>query len=235
VTEREAVPDTRGPVARPGGHGERGRLIVLEGIDRSGRSTHAGELERHLRYRGHGVLRTSLGTSMIAAGPLRRIRDRGSRAPEEVALLYAADLAERIDQVVVPSLRAGLVVLADRYVYTPMARAEAREVDPDWLDGLFAFAPAPDLVLFLEVDPATSLARWGNDPPAYEAGLDLGLSDDLRESYQLFQGRLAAAFDRYAGRYGFTRVAAAGPVPEVQSRIERVVEAVAQGPSGVSR
>jgi dTMP kinase len=230
VTGSVSLPGPGAPVARPRGHGERGHLVVLEGIDRSGRSTHAAELERHLRYRGRGVTRTSLGTSVLSAGPLRRLRERGGRDPVELALLHAADIAERVEEVIVPSLRAGLVVLADRYVYTPMARAEARGVDPEWLSAVFSFAPAPDLVLLLDVDPETSLARSEKAPDAYEAGLDLGLSADLRESYRLFQGRLAGAFERYAERYDFTRVDAAAPIREVEARLERVVDSVVLAP-----
>ena len=141
-----------------------------------------------------------------------------------MALLYAADVAERIEQLVVPSLRAGLVVLADRYVYTPMARAAARGVDQAWVDAVFAFAPQPDAVLWLEVDPATALARRDRDPDAYEAGLDLGLASDVRQSYGLFQARLAATFASYAERYAFVGVDATAPVEAVQPVLESLVD-----------
>src|SRR4029078_10643804 len=147
----------RVPGARPGAHGEPGVLLVLEGIDRSGRSTHVRRLEEHLRYMGRGVTRTSLASSLLSGDRIRAGRRDRHAHPLETALLYAADLAERIEQVIVPSLRAGLVVVADRYCWTPMARAEARGVDGDWLDALFAFVPPPDAVLFPDVDAAASL------------------------------------------------------------------------------
>ena len=214
------------PAAHPGAHGEPGVLVVLEGIDRSGRSTHVRRLEEHLRYTGRGVTRTSLASSSLS-GDLIRGAKRDRRAdPTETALLYAADLAERIEQVVVPSLRAGLVVIADRYCWTPMARAEARSVDAAWLDALFSFVPPPDAVLLLDVDADASLARRADDPDPYEAGLDLGLSADVRESYRLFQTRLYACFDRWAGPAAFTRIPATGPVEAVGQRVLRAADAV---------
>jgi dTMP kinase len=146
-----------------------------------------------------------------------------------MALLYAADLAERIEQVVEPALRAGLIVLADRYRWTPMARAAARGVDVAWLEALFAFAPTPDLVLWLDVDVRTSLHRRDVDPDAFEAGLDLGLSADTRESYALYQSRLAAAFADFATRDGFVRIPADGPPDVVEPMIEAMVDALLEG------
>jgi dTMP kinase len=205
-----------------------GALIALEGIDRSGRSTHAALLEAHLRHRGRGVARTSFGASLLSADALRRAK-RGRRPdPIEIALLSAADLAERLDRVVGPALRAGLVVIADRWTQTPTARAEVRGVDRAWLDGLFSFAPAPDLLVVLDVDPATSLARH-EDPGPYEAGTDLQLSADRRESYRLFQSRLGAWFDREAGRSGFVRLPAAAAIDRVQARLERAVDRLLDG------
>lgn len=208
------------------GHGEPGVLFVLEGIDRSGRSTHARRLEEYLRYAGRGVTRTSLTSSLLAADLIRRAKRDGHADPTETALLYAADLAERVEQVILPSLRAGLVVIADRYCWTPMARAEVRGVDSRWLAGLFSFVPPPDAVFFLEVDAQTSLTRQAEDPDPYEAGLDLGLSDDVRESYRLFQERLAACFERYAGPAGFIRLAAVGSPDDVGPRLVAVADTI---------
>lgn len=207
-------------------HGEPGVLVVLEGIDRSGRSTHAALLEAHLRYQGRAVTRTSLGTAQVAGPPIRQARSSDPADPAALALLYAADLAERIDQVVLPALRAGLVVLADRYCWTPMARALVRGGDPGWLETVFAFAPAPDLVVWLDVDVETSLQRRDRDPDAFEAGLDLGLSDDLRTSYAIYQSRLAEAFARFAADGGFRRLDAGRPPMVVEPELEAIVDAV---------
>jgi dTMP kinase len=204
----------------------RGLLIVLEGIDRSGRSTHAGLLEAHLRHRGRGVTRTSLGSSVLASDALRRAK-RGRRPdPVEIALLSAADLAERIETVVGPALRAGLVVVADRWTSTPTARAELRGVERDWLDRLFSFAPAPDLVVLLDLDPDVSLARH-DAPDPYEAGLDLHLAADLRESYRVFGARLASWFGAEARRRRWVRVAADAPIGRVEARVEAAADRLA--------
>jgi dTMP kinase len=181
--------------AGPTPHGQPGVLVVLEGIDRSGRSTHARRLEAHLRHAGWGVARTSLGTAALSRDPIRAAKRDRHPDPVELALLYAADLAERIDQVVVPSLSAGLVVIADRYCWTPMARAAVRGVDAGWLDDLFEFVPRPDAVLYLEIDAAASLARHPEPPDPFEAATELHLSPDRRESYRLLQERIIACFE----------------------------------------
>jgi len=221
-------PDEPGPGGAPaaglGQHGQPGILVVLEGTDRAGRSTHVRLLEQHLRYRGRGVTRTSLATSTLAAEPIRLAKHERRMDPVETVLLYAADLAERIEQVILPALAAGLVVLADRYVYTPMARAEVRGVDPAWLDRLFAFAPPPDVTFLLDVDAETALARQSHAPDRYEAGLDLGLSRDTLESFRLFQNRLHEWFELRTPRYGFTRIDARGTPEAVGARIQPTVD-----------
>ena len=204
-----------------------GVLIVLEGTDRSGRSTHARRLEQHLRYQGRGVTRTSLATSLLAADPIRAAKRQRRMDPVETVLLYAADLAERIEQVIRPSLRAGLVVLADRYVYTPMARAETRGVDAAWLERVFSFAPPPDLTLLLDVDSATAVARRSRHAPdRHEAGMDLGLSRDTIQSFRLFQDRLRDWFEVHTERYDFQRIDARGEPEAVATLIEPFVDAL---------
>ncbi len=199
-------------------------LIVLEGIDRSGRSTHAALLEEHLRGVGRAVVRSSLGTSEIAGPRIRRARNERSHDAAALALLYAADLAERLELTIGPALQAGLVVLVDRYTATPQVRAAVRGVDPAWLAAVFAFAPPPDLVVWLDVSVETSLGRRDREPHPYEAGLDLGLASDLHESYRLYQSRLGALFTELAARDGFVRIDADGPPVLVEPRIEAAVD-----------
>ena len=213
----------RPPASAPDAHGQRGLLVVLEGIDGSGRSTHTRRLEAWLRERGVGVTRTGLGSSLLAAPSIRRSR-AGGVDPHVTALLDAADLAERAELVILPALRAGLVVLADRYACTPMARAIARGVDPDWLEEIHATLPRPDAVLFLDLDPGTALARRTGELDAYEAGMDQGLAEDVRASYRLFGARLAATFEANVARWGLTRVAAGGTVDEVAARLVTTCE-----------
>jgi dTMP kinase len=207
-------------------HGEPGVLLVLEGIDRSGRSTQVRRLEAHLRFAGHGVTRTAQGGSLLAGGELQAARGDRWADPVHIALLSTADLAERVDTEILPSLRAGLVVLADRYCWTPMARAEARGVDGDWLKHLFSFAPRPDATLYLDVSPETSLKRRNRAPDPYEAGIDAGLSDDLLTSYRLFQTRLHGCFERFAEAHGFTPIPQGGSIDAIADRIARIADGV---------
>ena len=209
---------------RPSVHGEPGVLLVLEGIDRSGRSTQARRLEAHLRFGGHGVTRSSLGGSALAGSELQATRRAGRADPVHMALLAAADLAERVDQEILPALHAGLVVIADRYCWTPMARAEARGVDAGWLAELFAFVPQPDEVVYLDVSPATGLHRRNRAPDPYEAGLDAGLSDDLLQSYRLFQARLHDCFERFVEPYGLSRIPSAGSIDAIARRLAGIAD-----------
>ena len=204
------------PLAAPGGHGEPGHLVVLEGVDKSGRSTHTRLLEERLRHGGYGVIRTSFVTSRLAAPRIRDVRRQADPDPVETFLLYAADLTERIEQVILPSLRAGLVVLVDRYAYTPIARAAARGVDLAWLESILGFAPPPDLVCFLDVAPADALRRHRE---IAEARLDAGGLD----AYRQFQEGVYRVFDEAAERWGFTRVPATADIESTHAALHQLV------------
>ena len=207
------------PAPARGGHGRPGRLIVLEGIDHAGRSTQAGLLERHLRYAGRGVVRTSFGTSLIAGEVLRGAkRDRGWD-PAAMVLLYAADLAERLQHVIGPALRAGLTVIADRYAYTPAARAIVRGLAPGWVEALFAFAPRPDAVLLLDLPPSLAMARGVADRDVDRPVLDSAQTGD----YERFQGLVSGWFGDAVERYGFSRINADREAHGVQASIRRSV------------
>ena len=144
------------------------------------------------------------------------MRRQADPDPFETFLLYAADLTERIEQVIMPSLRAGLVVLVDRYAYTPIARAAARGVDLVWLESVLAFAPPPDLVCFLDVAPADALQRHRE---IAEARLD---ADGL-DAYREFQEGVYRVFDEAARRWGFTRVPATADIESTHAALDRVV------------
>lgn len=203
-------------------HGEPGRLIVLEGIDHAGRSTQAALLERYLRYAGRGVVRTSFGASSVAGDLLREAKRERGWDPAPILLLYAADLAERIEHVIRPALRAGLTVIADRYAYTPAARAVARGVRADWVEGIFAFAPPPDLVLLLDIPASLAIARGRQDLAEKAESLAGGQADDYRD----FQAGVARWFAMTSGRLGFVRVDARRDLNLVQASIRRSVAAL---------
>jgi dTMP kinase len=195
----------------------RGSLVVLEGIDHAGRSTHAALLEKQLRYRGRGVVRTSFGGSLIAGDLMRRAKaERGSDS-QTLLLLYAADLAERLEQIIRPALQAGLVVIADRYTFTPIARAIARGVDAGWASDVLGFAPLPDAVVLLEIAPALAAAR--SQPVA--KGRAARNSTEATGDYIAFQAAVAKVLTEDAERRDFLTVDASKPTAEVERDIQR--------------
>ncbi|HEY3072892.1 MAG TPA: dTMP kinase [Candidatus Limnocylindrales bacterium] len=205
----------RGKRAARSSHGERGYLLVLEGLDHAGRSTHADLLARHLREIGRPPVVTSFGESNIAGELIRRAKAERGWDPTAIALLYAADLAERIEHVIRPALRAGLIVIADRYTYTPIARAVARGVDQTWLEGIFAFAPPPDRVVLLDIPPSVAVARSADATIASTTDRDRARFED----YLRFQRRVSSWFADAASPLGFDVVAADREAEPVQRDI----------------
>jgi dTMP kinase len=203
-----------------GEHGLPGRLIVIEGGDRSGRSTQVELLTEWLERRKHPVVRTDWSTSPHISKAIHKAKvDRALRTVT-FSLFYAADFADRIANIIIPALERGEVVVADRYVYTAFARDAARGADVAWLRTLYNFAPAPDAVFYLSVKPSVR-RQW--EPSAvvktrdiYEFGLDLGLTSDPERSYELYQQRVYDEFERMVDEFGLTRVDGEMPVDTVQ-------------------
>lgn len=203
----------------PGGHGFPGRLIVMEGGDRSGRSTQVELLTSWLERRKHPVVLTDWSTSPHISKAIHKAKvDRALRTVT-FSLFYAADFADRVANVVVPALERGEVVVADRYVYTAFARDVARGADIGWLRKLYDFAPVPDAVFYLAVAPEVR-RQW--EPSAavktrdiYEFGLDLGLTNDPERSYELYQQRVYDEFERMVAEFALTRIDGAMSVDEV--------------------
>jgi dTMP kinase len=221
--------DLPGPA--PGAHGEPGYLIVLEGIDHAGRSTHGDLLQHYLRERGQAAVQTSFGESNVAGDVIRKAKAERGWDPRAVALLYAADLAERIDHVIRPALRAGFVVIADRYAYTPVARAVARGVDQTWLEGLFSFVPGPDIVLLLDIPSSIAVARASEGEPKDSAGRGPVRLDE----YERFQDLVSWWFVDAAARLGFSTVQADRETIAVQSALRtRIAELIEAQPVAVA-
>lgn len=185
-----------------------GKLLVIEGIDRSGRSTQIQLLVEWLRHNGIEPVRTDWSTSPHISKAIHKAKAAGELRPITFSLFYAADFTDRIANVVVPALERGEIVVADRYVYTAFARDIARGADPGWLETLYGFAPAPDAVFYLRVPPSVTRQRVPSTPvkaiDRYEAGLDLGLSADPGESFQIYQQRVFDEFERLAREYQLT-------------------------------
>ena len=188
-------------------HGLPGTLIVIEGVDRSGRSTQIDRLTEWLDRRSVDVVRTDWSTSPHISKAIHKAKAEGALRPITFSLFYAADFADRVANVIIPALERGEVVVADRYVYTAFARDVARGADRRWLTTLYRYAPKPDVVIYLRVPPDVTQQRVPSVPvkaiDRYEAGLDLGLSEDPARSFQMYQQRVFEEFERLAVEYQF--------------------------------
>jgi len=184
----------------------RGHLIVLEGADGSGRTTEVALLRDWLEIRGHPVVDTGLRRSTLVGPEIDRAKQGHTLSATTMALFYAADFADQLENKILPSLAAGSTVLADRYVFTLMARAVVRGATRDWASKLYGFAIVPDLTVFLDARPEIllhrAIGRYGS-LDYWESGMDLSLSRDRFESFFRYQERLHAEFEWMTEHYGF--------------------------------
>ncbi|HVO35640.1 MAG TPA: thymidylate kinase [Gemmatimonadales bacterium] len=203
-----------------------GSLIVVEGADGVGRSTHIELLQGWLEGQGFAVASTGLVRSALTRRGIESAKEGHSFDRTTMSLFYATDLADRLEHEIVPALRSGFVVLADRYVFTTMARGSARGLDREWLAKLYGFALVPRRVFFLRLDPDELIRRTlrrGGELDYWEAGRDIGLAPDLYTSFRKYQTLILEEFDRMAGLYGFTTIDASRTVEEVQAELRREV------------
>jgi len=207
----------------------KGKLIVLEGTDGVGRSTHIGLLKQWLENHGHAVLDTGMTRSALAGKRLKQAKEGNTLGGITLSLFYATDFADRLENEIIPALRAGFVVLTDRYIYSLMARAIVRSMDPEWLREVYGFALKPDAIFYLRVnidDLVTRVLQSGGFD-YWESGMDLRMGEDLYESFIRYQKWLLAEFDKMVENYGFQIVDGSGAVEEVfeelRFRVERVV------------
>ncbi|MBI4497956.1 MAG: thymidylate kinase [Chloroflexi bacterium] len=208
-----------------------GRLLVIEGTDGVGRSTQIALLKEWLEDRGYPVLTTGLTRSELAGRGIKRAKRGNTLDPLTLNLFYAADFWDRLERQIIPALRAGMVALADRYIFTLMARAAVRGVSRAWMDDLYGFALIPDRVLYLDTDvehlvPRT-LGSKGFD--YWESGQDFLRGPDLFHNFVQYQTLLLAEFRRLALRYGFTPVDGRRSVAGVFAAVRAEVEAVLSG------
>jgi dTMP kinase len=207
----------------------KGKLIVLEGTDGVGRSTHIGLLKQWLENHGHAVLDTGMTRSALAGKRLKQAKEGNTLGGITLSLFYATDFADRLENEIIPALRAGFVVLTDRYIYSLMARAIVRGMDPEWLREVYGFALKPDAIFYLRVkidDLVTRVLQSGGFD-YWESGMDLRMGEDLYESFIRYQKWLLAEFDKMVGAYGFDTIDASNSVEEVfedlRDRIDKVI------------
>jgi dTMP kinase len=203
-----------------------GRLITVEGIDGSGKSTQLLLLDRWLAARGYPVRFTEWNSSRLVRRAMKRGKRKDLLTPTTFSLLHAVDFADRLTYQIVPPLKAGMIVLADRYVYTAFSRDVARGVHPAWVRAVYSFAPRPDLALYFRVPIEVSLERLlaGRAKLKYhEAGMDVGLASDPTQSFRLFQSRVLEIYDHLAQEFDLRVVDATGDIPSQQKIVRRLV------------
>ena len=196
----------------------KGKLIVIEGPDGSGRSSQIDLIKTRLESSGRAVITTGLKRSELIGSGVLEAKQKLPVGQKTLALFYAADFADRLEHHIIPSLEAGNIVLADRYIYTLMARSTVRGISRRWSQDLFGYAIIPDQIFYLDVDPNELFHRIFQKYSAldyYEAGADLGLADDLFESFIIYQRRIAMEFKRMEKTYGLVPIDANRPIAEV--------------------
>lgn len=212
-------------------HGLPGTLIVVEGVDGSGKSTQLALLKDWLDSKFDGVIFTEWNSSKIIAQTTKKAKKKNLLRPRTFSLLHSVDFADRLEQVIVPALKAGFVVLADRYVYTAFARDVSRGVDPSWVRKMYGFAVKPDLALYYSVPVEISLNRIcaNRAPKFYEAGMDLNLSSDPYESYRIFQSRVIKEYEGMIDEYGLTKMTGTDSIHNQQvvlrEKVQQILEA----------
>lgn len=199
-----------------------GRLIVLEGTDGVGRSTQIELLKGWLESAGYAVVDTGLRRSPLVGGGIDAAKEGHTMGPLTMNLFYATDFADRLENLILPALRAGFIVLTDRYIYSLIARAVVRGANPTWIEEVYGLALIPDAVFYLKVDINTLVQRIiprGFD--YWESGMDLRMGEDLYDSFIAYQQRILDQFDHMADRYHFQTINAARPIPQVYAELQK--------------
>src|SRR5690349_710235 len=209
-----------------------GKLIVVEGADGSGRSTQIAKLVEWLEGSGHATVQVGLKRSTLVSEELERAQEGNILSRTTLSLFYATDFADQLENIILPSLKAGFVVLADRYIYTLMARDMVRGMDEAWLKNLYGIAVEPDAVFYLNVEPQELVQRSFAKNAAldyWESGMDLGLSRDMFDSFMKYQTNMENTFRSLQTTYGFTIVDGMRPVEDINAELRKKTSAVLAG------
>ncbi len=183
-----------------------GKLIVIEGADGSGRSTQISMLNDWLEGHGRATVSVGLRRSNLVSSELDKAKQGNILGPTTMKLFYVTDFVDQLENRIIPALRAGFIVLADRYIYTLIARAVVRGLNREWIENLVGVALVPDAVFYLKVSPNNLIERTFNKDQAldyWESGMDIGLSQDMFESFVKYQRRIQIEFSQLQDQYGF--------------------------------
>ena len=207
-----------------------GKLIVIEGTDGVGRSTHVALLRTWLESMGHAVLDTGMTRSVLAGRGIKNARAGHTLGRLTMQLYYATDFADRLQNQMLPALHAGFVVLTDRYIYSAIARAVVRGADPEWMRAIYGIGLVPDAVFYLRLGSVEELAARvlasGRGFDYWESGMDLGLENDYYDSFIAYQKLLLKEFDRMSGEYGFQVIDASRSIKRVENDLKRLITRV---------
>ncbi len=209
-----------------------GKLFIVEGIDGSGKSTQLDLLRKWLIGQGYCVAFSEWNSSPMVKATTKKGKKKQMLTPSSFSLIHAADLADRLERQILPALKAGAIVLADRYIFTAFGRDVARGVSPEWVRKVYAFAVKPTVAFYFQVPLEESLRRiLGGRPQLkfYEAGLDIGLSDDPYESFALFQGRILDEYEKMVDEFGLTVIDATLPLVKQQEMVREIITPLLTG------
>ena len=214
----------------------KGKIIIVEGIDGSGKSTQIDLLYKWLQTQGQSVYFSEWNSSSLVKSTTRLGKKEKVFTPTTFSLIQATDFADRWENFILPMLKAGVIVLADRYAFTAFARDVARGVDPVWVRNLYSFAIQPDLAIYFRVPLDIAVNRIlsaRSKLKYYEAGMDLGLSDNKVTSFRLFQQLIINEYDKMVDEFGFTVLDGTLPVEKQQKLVRQLVKKTIQGWTGL--
>lgn len=209
-----------------------GKLFVVEGADGSGRSTQIARLVEWLEETGHATVQVGLKRSTLVSEELDRAQQGNILSRTTLSLFYATDFADQLENIILPALKAGFIVLADRYIYTLMARDIVRGMDEAWLKNLYGLALEPDAVFYLNVPPEELVQRnfaKNLSLDYWESGMDIGLSRDMFDSFMQYQTAVQKTFRYLQGEYGFTIVDGMRPSDVINAELRKKMSVVLEG------
>ena len=210
-----------------GQHEFPGKLFVVEGTDGSGKSTQLALLHQWLKASGFPVFYSEWNSSPLVKDTTKRAKKRHLFTPTTFSLIHATDFADRTERDIIPPLKAGAIVLADRYIYTAFARDVARGCDRAWVRELYRFAVKPTVSFFFRAPLDVAIERIVSGRPElkfYEAGLDMDWTDEPEESFKIFQGRILAEYDRMVDEFGLTMIDATRSIERQQREVRRIIK-----------
>jgi len=209
-----------------------GKLVVIEGADGSGRSTQIVRMVQWLEGCGHATVQVGLKRSTLVSEELEQAKQGNILSHLTMSLFYATDFADQLENIILPALKAGFIVLADRYIYTLMVRDLVRGLDETWLKNVYGIAVVPDAVFYLNVPPESLVQRNFQKIQAldyWESGMDIGLSRDMFDSFLKYQALVETEFRRLQATYGFTIVNGERSIEEISAELQERVEKLLEG------